>query len=100
MHRAFYDGMLSRGVDPIQAKIMYLAVYRFGPRRDCDADACFCKGCPACANAKIKRITSYQSNYSETDFEALKSKARDPGTTLGELENLADYQVNSEIFSK
>jgi hypothetical protein len=79
---------------------MYLAVYRFGPRWDYDADACFCKGCPACANPKIKKIKSYQSNYKESDFEALKSKAMDTRTTLGELEDLADYQVNSEIFSK
>jgi hypothetical protein len=100
VHKVFYDGMLARGVDPIQAKIMYLAVYRFGPRWDYDADACFCKGCPACANPKIKKIKSYQSNYNESDFKDLKSKAMDTKTTLGELEDLADYQVNSEIFSK
>jgi hypothetical protein len=100
VHKVFYDGMLARGVDPLQAKIMYLAVYRFGPRWDYDADACFCKGCPACANPKIKKIKSYQSNYKESDFEALKSKAMDTKMTLGELEDLADYQVNSEIFSK
>jgi hypothetical protein len=100
VHRVFYDGMLARKVEPIQAKIMYLAVYRFGPRWDYDADACFCKGCPACANPKIKKITSYRSNYSESDFAALKSKAMDSKTSLGELEDLADYQVNSEIFSK
>jgi hypothetical protein len=52
------------------------------------------------ANPKIKKIKSYQSNYKESDFEALKSKAMDTKTTLGELEDLADYQVNSEIFSK
>jgi len=100
VHRVFYDGMLARRVDPIQAKIMYLAVYRFGPRWDYDADACFCKGCPACANPKIKNVVSYQSNYSESDFAALKSKAMDSKTSLSELEDLADYQVNSEIFSK
>jgi len=100
VHRVFYDGMLARRVDPIQAKIMYLAVYRFGPRWDYDADACFCKGCPACANPKIKKVMSYQSNYSESDFAALKSKAMDSKNSLGELEDLADYQVNSEIFSK
>jgi hypothetical protein len=49
------------------------------------------------ANPKIKKIKSYQSNYKESDFEALKSNTK---TTLGELEDLADYQVNSEIFSK
>ena len=100
VHRVFYDGMLARGVDPLQAKIMYLAVYRFGPRWDYDADACFCKGCPACANPRIKKITSYQSKYAQGDFDALKSKVMNSKSTLDELEDLADYQVNSEIFSK
>jgi len=31
-HRIFYDGMLCAGVGTIKAKIMYYAVYRFGPR--------------------------------------------------------------------
>ena len=100
VHRVFYDGMLARGVDPLQAKIMYLAVYRFGPRWDYDADACFCNGCPACASPKITKFQSYQSKYKQSDFEALKSKVADPQLTLAELEDLADYQVNSEIFSK
>jgi hypothetical protein len=99
VHRVFYDGMLARKVDPIQAKIMYLAVYRFGPRWDYDADACFCKGCPACANPKIRKIKSYQSKYKESDFEILKSKMKSD-LSIEELEDLADYQINSEIFSK
>ncbi|MGB7623659.1 MAG: DUF1353 domain-containing protein [Terriglobia bacterium] len=32
VHRAFYTAMLAAGVDPIKAKIMYGAVYQFGPR--------------------------------------------------------------------
>lgn len=31
-HRVFLDGMLCSGVNTVQAKIMYYAVYRFGPR--------------------------------------------------------------------
>jgi Protein of unknown function (DUF1353) len=31
-HRAFYDGMRANGVDPATAKVMYAAVYGFGPR--------------------------------------------------------------------
>jgi Protein of unknown function (DUF1353) len=100
VHKVFLDGMLARGLDPIQAKIMYLAVYRFGPRWDYDADACFCKGCPACANPAIKKIKSHQSTYRQGDFEALKAKASASNASLEELEDLADYQLNSEIFSK
>lgn len=32
VHRMFYEAMLASGVDPIKAKIMYGAVYYFGPR--------------------------------------------------------------------
>lgn len=32
VHRMFYEGMLSGGVGAAKAKIMYYAVYRFGPR--------------------------------------------------------------------
>ncbi len=32
VHRVFYDGMIARGVALPQAKLMYFAVYKFGPR--------------------------------------------------------------------
>ncbi|HEX8449520.1 MAG TPA: DUF1353 domain-containing protein [Allosphingosinicella sp.] len=32
VHRVFYNGMISAGVDPVRASIMYYAVYKFGPR--------------------------------------------------------------------
>jgi hypothetical protein len=32
VHLAFYNGMRANGVGPVQAKIMYGAVYNFGPR--------------------------------------------------------------------
>jgi hypothetical protein len=31
VHRVFYDAMLTGGVDPIKAKLMFYAVRRFGP---------------------------------------------------------------------
>lgn len=31
-HRVFYDGMITRGVDPVKAKLMYYAVWWGGPR--------------------------------------------------------------------
>jgi hypothetical protein len=32
VHRMFYDGMMARGVELWRAKLMYFAVYFFGPR--------------------------------------------------------------------
>ena len=34
VHRMFYEAMLCRGVGSFRAKVMYYAVYRFGPRWD------------------------------------------------------------------
>jgi hypothetical protein len=34
VHRMFYEAMLCRGVGTFRAKVMYYAVYRFGPRWD------------------------------------------------------------------
>ncbi len=34
VHRVFYDAMRTAGVGPVQAALMYYAVWRFGPRWD------------------------------------------------------------------
>jgi hypothetical protein len=49
VHKVFLDGMLARGVEKAQAQLMYLAVYRFGPRWDFDVDACYCHRGAQCA---------------------------------------------------
>jgi hypothetical protein len=98
VHKVFLDGMLARSVDKIQAQLMYLAVYRFGPRWDFDVDACFCKGCPACAVPILKRIPKFQPAYKESDFEELKNKMMNGKQSLEELEDIADYQLNTEIL--
>jgi hypothetical protein len=98
VHKVFLDGMLARGVDKVQAQLMYLAVYRFGPRWDFDVDACFCKGCPACANPSLKRVASYKPAYKASDFQELRNKLMAGRSTLEELEDDADYQLNAEIL--
>ena len=98
VHKVFLDGMLARGVDKVQAQLMYLAVYRFGPRWDFDVDACFCKGCPACANPKFKRVARYKPSYKASDFQELRDKLMAGRLTLEELEDDADYQLNTEIL--
>jgi hypothetical protein len=37
VHRVFYEAMLDSGVEPLTAKMMYLAVYYAGPRWDAQA---------------------------------------------------------------
>jgi uncharacterized protein DUF1353 len=98
VHKVFLDGMLARGVEKTQAQLMYLAVYRFGPRWDFDVDACFCQGCPVCANPITKRIDRYQPKYKDADFKELRLKLKEGKSTLEELEDAADYQLNTEIL--
>jgi hypothetical protein len=98
VHKVFLDGMLARGVDKLQAQLMYLAVYRFGPRWDFDVDACFCRGCPVCANPIVKRIKRYEPKYKSDDFEELRRKLNEGKSSLEELEDTADYQLNTEIL--
>jgi hypothetical protein len=100
VHRVFLDGMLARGVDRIQAELMYLAVYRFGPRWDFDVDACFCKGCPTCANPVLKRVPRYQPKYEAAEFDELRSKLMTRRFTLEQLEDAADFQLNTEILKR
>jgi hypothetical protein len=98
VHKVFLDGMLARGVDNVKAQLMYLAVYRFGPRWDFDVDACFCNGCPACANPIMKRVRHYQPKYESKEFEELRKKLLTGRFTLEQLEDAADYQLFAEVL--
>ncbi len=99
VHKVFYDGMIASGVDPVQAELMYLAVYRFGPRWDFDVDTCYCEGCPQCAKPILKRVHTYQSPYNKKDFAELEAKIK-AGASPEVLENIADFQINTEILEK
>jgi Protein of unknown function (DUF1353) len=98
VHRVFLDGMLAQGVGNVQAKLMYISVYRFGPRWDFDVDACYCKGCPACASPIKKRIAFYQPTYNAEQFKELERALTDGTSTLSDLEDVADFQLNTEII--
>ena len=98
VHKVFYEAMLARGVNEYQAKLMYAAVYRFGPRWNYDANACFCLGCPACANPKITKIKHLKPVYSKHDFDKLKELIDSSSNSLEQIEATADYQINTTLF--
>lgn len=100
VHKVFLDGMMARGVETLQARLMYLAVYRFGPRWNFEVDACFCKGCPVCANPILKRVAHYNPKYAAGDFDELRKKLAAGQYTLEQLEDTADYQLNTEILKR
>jgi hypothetical protein len=98
VHRVFLDGMKANGVDELKAQIMYIAVYRFGPRWDFDADACFCKGCPKCAHPKFKRINNYRPSLDVDNLNELVGQLKAGSLNLEEAEQFADFQINTKIF--
>jgi hypothetical protein len=100
VHKVFLDGMVARRVDSVQAKLMYLAVYRFGPRWNFEVDACYCKGCPVCANPVVRPVEQYRPVYNAADFRDLKDKLKGGKLTLEQLEDAADYQLNTEILKR
>jgi len=99
VHKVFLDGMLARDVGTTLAKLMYTAVYRFGPRWDFDIDACYCEGCPTCSSPVRQRVKYFQPRYNAGQFEELRKKL-DEGQSIEALEDLADYQLNTEFLNK
>jgi hypothetical protein len=47
----------------------------------------------------LKRITSYNPTYKASDFQELRNKLMAGRSTLEELEDDADYQLNTEILT-
>lgn len=86
VHRMFYDAMITGGVDELAAKLMYYAVWRFGPRWDVKA-ILSCIPDPGagrfCADSQITEavLTSRsaivdQSNKAEIEVELRSIEAR------------------------
>lgn len=97
VHKVFLNAMLTSGVSNFKAKLMYLAVYRFGPRWEFDIDTCYCKNCPPCALPKLKRVKFHRPKFISSDFEQLRVRLKKGDLTLQDLEDLADYQLNSQL---
>jgi hypothetical protein len=93
-HQTFYTAMLANGVDAIQAKIMYAAVYRFGPRWDFE----YTPDCPNCA-AVPHKVDKFTPNFNEEEFNALEARAR-AGATTDALEIQAEEYFRKEIRAK
>jgi hypothetical protein len=101
VHRRFYTAMLANGVDEIQAKIMYAAVYRFGPRWDFE----YTLTCPNCAAVPL-RVDSFMPAFKEEEFEVLQQQAKE-GAPIETLEteaealfqkNIKNIEVGTPVF--
>jgi hypothetical protein len=84
-HKVFYDGMIARGVETAEAKTMYYAVYKFGPRWVLAKPAAQA----VAADAKAIQITPARpATKAEAQAVATYISSADP--TLKQIEALAD----------
>jgi hypothetical protein len=89
VHRTFYDAMIADGVTPIKAKIMYFAVYRFGPKWIDN----FRESCPEGAKCIGRHSVSFTAkvqpevNLKEAEDAVAKITADDP--SLSAVEQMA-----------
>jgi hypothetical protein len=78
VHRMFYDGMMARGVEFWRAKLMYFAVYFFGPRWP---------------QSEAKLL---QRGFTEGDVARAADLFQDqPGTTLDGIEQLTPARLRT-----
>lgn len=92
IHRMFFDGMMANGVNSTQAKIMYAAVYRFGPRWAFQYKP-VCKDCVA-VPYYVDRFTP---QFNEIEFEALKKQIMETDPSVEQIEKDADQLFNQSI---
>jgi hypothetical protein len=96
-HRMFYEGMRCSGVPIVKAKIMYYAVYRFGPRWTLAATTEAVTPPGGVLEAAVAagptpgplRADSYDAGSANADMQAIA--ATDPD--LAEIEAMADARI-------
>jgi hypothetical protein len=95
-HRVFYDAMITGGVSPTKAKLMYYAVWRFGPRWSVEA-ILPCSGSELCAARPSEfQIVSapFQSNTdnisdAKAELESVAARLDTENLSVDQLEEFA-----------
>lgn len=100
VHRVFYDAMITGGVDPLKAKLMYYAVWRFGPRWSvsqivpCVADATHVCGSakPTSLELTVEKPIVEEKDVpaAEAELKGVEDKLAGTNVSLDEIERLAD----------
>ena len=96
VHRVFYDAMITSGVSEAQAKLMYYAVYRFGPRWEVTADS---PTCPPRVQCYLRlgvglSASSRRPVYVKKDAEELGGIRGARSSSIEAIEKLADAQLS------
>lgn len=98
VHLTFYDAMIANGVDTIQAKLMYYAVYRFGPKWlqtrqqqlvGCDGQEQRKEGCTALSVTKQTTVLP-DASASDTEVASMADAIRRDNIDLGEIRARSD----------
>lgn len=97
VHEIFYQAMLASKVDRIKAKIMYLAVYRFGPRWDFTIGSC-----PPGAQCEVFTaitIEEFNPKYKEIEFKIIQNIIeKNPELSLDEMKRKLDKDFYKDAF--
>lgn len=88
-HRVFYDAMRCSGVNAVRAKVMYYAVYRFGPRWT-TGPAAVAEGFDAAAAPASVPMPLPVEGFDAATFEADASLIRSENLDVSAIEALAD----------
>lgn len=91
VHRIFYDAMIDAGVSVSQARVMYAAVYGFGPRW---ADGVWCFVGP-CVDSLVMGGRA-RRQFDLPLFKKFRSFANAEGATLDRIERSIDLALKSE----
>lgn len=92
VHKVFYTAMLANGVNEVQAKIMYVAVYRFGPRWDFD----YRPACPNCL-AVPYHVDAFTPPFDQKEFDSLKTRIESGELSLEQARKESDASFNEQI---
>jgi hypothetical protein len=96
VHKTFYDGMIAAGVENMQAKVMYYAVLRFGPRWVVDRQL----SCPlghVCFSHTPTRITATAMPELDTEeLIATKKEIEARNTPMEELSIMALERIGKK----
>ncbi|WP_334503515.1 DUF1353 domain-containing protein [Bradyrhizobium sp. AZCC 1678] len=92
VHWTFYTAMLANGVNEIQAKLMYVAVYRFGPRWDFD----YRPACPNCL-AVPYHVEAFTPPFDQKEFDSLKARIESGELSLEQALKESDASFNDQI---
>lgn len=99
-HRVFYDAMIAAEMSPAKAKLMYYAVYAFGPKWGWPEPGKPCKGTANCIQVTgsesvfISKLARYDDPGMEAELKAVGHliDAAEPagGLSIADLERAAD----------